>query len=132
MSTELFANYISEKALLGSIGENQRVIKTLLKAKVQAIKKVQSAMDEKARTKTPLNDRQQRIFHEFTGVYAKEGRLLKESLMRIENIQHDLHTESTQPFMLSLLLLQKHQDNAIKSLRLMIASGQETLKVIVK
>ena len=127
MSTESISDYISEKTLLGSIGENQRHIKTLLKTKANTIKKVQSAMDDKARTKTPLNDRQQRVFHEFMGVYAKEGGRLQESLMRAENIQNYLHTESTQPFILSLMLLQKHQCIAINSLRHMIASGQETL-----
>ena len=130
MSTESIADYISEKTLLGSIGDNHRHIKTLLKTKANTIKKVQSAMDEKARTKTPLNDRQQRIFHEFTGIYAKEGGKLKENLVCIEHIQHDLHTENIHPFILSLMLLQRHQHSAIKSLRRMIASGQEALSVL--
>jgi len=130
MSVEIQANYSSDKALLGSIGENHRYIKTLLKSKAKTIKEVQSAMDEKARTKTPLNEGQQRIFYEFTGLYAKEGGRLQESLVRIEHIQHDLHTENTQPFILSLLLLQRHQTSAIKSLRRMIASGQKTLRML--
>ena len=87
-------------------------------------------MDQKARTKTPLNERQQRIFHEFAGLYAKEGGKLQEALVRMEHIQHELHTENTQPFILSLLLLQRHQHNAISSLRRMIASGKKTLSVL--
>ena len=128
MSTDfIFENdYMSEKTLLGSIGKNHRYIQILLKTKANTFKEVQSAMDEKARTKTPLNDRQQRIFHEFTGLYAKEGGRLKESLVRMEYIQEDLHTENTGAFMLSLLLLQRHQNSAIKSLRRMIASGERT------
>ena len=130
MSIEILSDYTSVKPLLGSIGENHRYIKTLLKTKANTIKKVQSAMDEKARTKTPLNEGQQRIFHEFTGLYAKEGGKLQESLVRMEHIQQDLHTENTQPFILSLLLLQRQQHSAIKSLRRMIASGQKTLSTL--
>ena len=84
-------------------------------------------MDEKALSKTPLSEGQQRVFHEFTGLYAKEGGRLQQSLMRIEYIQNDLHTEKTQSFMLALLLMQRHQYSAIKSLRRIIASGQEAL-----
>ena len=130
MSIQTLSDHTSVKPLLGSIGENHRYIKTLLKTKANTIKQVQSAMDEKARTKTPLNERQQRIFHEFTGLYAKEGGKLQESLVRMEHIQHDLHMENTQPFMLSLLILQRHQHSAIKSLRRMIASGQKTLSTL--
>ena len=130
MSYESIAGYIDTKTLLGSIGENQRNIKKLLKTKANTIKEVQSAMDEKARAKTPLDESQQRTFYEFTGTYAKEGGRLKENLMRMEHIQNVLHTENTGAFTLSLLLLQRHQHSAIKSLRRMIASGQETLNVL--
>jgi|GEM_PF-3113510 len=116
------------KTLLGSIGSNQRNIKTLLKNKAVTIKEVQSAMDEKARSKTPLNEGQQRRFSKFTGLYAKEGGRLQESLLRLEHIQDELHNENTQAIILSLLLMQRHQDNAIKSLRRMIASGEEILE----
>ena len=130
MNIETLSDYISAKTLLGSIGENHRYIKTLLKSKVSIIKKVQSAMDEKARTKTPLDERQQRSFYEFTGLYAKEGGKLQQSLMRLEYIQNDLHTENSEAFMLSLLLLQRHQKGAITSLRLMIASAKKTLDIL--
>jgi len=130
MSVEIQASYTSDKTLLGSIGENHRYIKMLLKHKASTIKAVQSAMDKKARTKTPLNEGQQRIFSDFTGLYAIEGGILKESLMRMQHIQNELHTENTQPFMLSLLLLRGHQKNAIKSLRRMIASGEKALSVL--
>lgn len=130
MSTETIYETNDLKTLLGSIGKNNRYLKTLLKTKANTINEVQSAMDKKARTKTPLSERQRRIFHEFTGMYAKEGGNLKESLMRMEHVQYLIHTENTQPFVLSLLLLQKHQHNAIKSLRHIIASGQKTLSVL--
>ena len=130
MTTELINDYISEKTLLGSIGKNHRYIQTLLKEKANIIKKVQLVMDEKARTKTPLNDKQQRMFQNFTGAYAKEGGKLKESLMRMEHIQNDLHSNKTQPFILALVLLQKHQINAINSLRRMIASGKKALSIL--
>ena len=130
MSTETKIGYVETKTLLEIIKENQKHIKTLLKAKANTIKEVQSAMDKNARTKTPLNNKQQRIFYEFTGLYAKEGGSLQKSLMRMEYIQYILHTENTQPFMLSLLLLQRHQNSAIKSLRRIIASGQKTLSIL--
>jgi len=114
------------KTLLGSIGSNQSEIKVLLKTKSKTIKKVQSAMDEKARTKTPLNEGQQRIVNELTGLYAKEGGQLQESLMRMEHVQDDLH--SGKAVMLSLLLLQRHQSRAITCLRRIIASCERTLK----
>ena len=72
-------------SLLGSIGENNRRIKILLRKKSQMINEVQSAMDQKARTKTPLNERQQQTFHEFTGVFAREGGNLQQSLMKMDN-----------------------------------------------
>jgi len=131
MSIEIQAYQTYDKTLLGSIGENHRYIKTLLKTKANTIKEVQSAMDKKAHTKTPLNEGQQRAFNDFTGFYAKEGGKLQESLMRMEHVQHDLHNENnTQPFILSLLILQRHQNNAIKSLRRMIASGEKILSVL--
>ena len=128
---EAITDHISAKTLLGSIGENQRYIKALLKTKAATVKEVQSAMDKKARTKTPLDERQQRIFHEFTGIYAKEGGKLKESLVRMEHIQQIIHTESSEPFTLSLLLLKRHQNSAIHSLYCMIEAGQKTLNVIL-
>jgi len=120
-------DYTNAKAVLGSIEKNHRSIKKLLKAKVNIISKVQLKMDEKARTKTPLDEEQQRTFNVFTGMYAQEGGRLQESLVRIELIQNDLHNEDTQPFMLSLLLLQRHQNSAIDSLRRMITSGEKAL-----
>jgi len=120
-------NHTSAKTLLGSIGENHRHIKTLLKAKMDTIKKIQSAMDQKVRTKTPLNERKQRNFNKFTSIYAQEGGKLQESLIHIESIQRDLHTENSQSLTLSLLLMQKHQNKAIKSLDSIIAVGEEVL-----
>ncbi|MCL2398727.1 MAG: hypothetical protein FWC91_03150 [Defluviitaleaceae bacterium] len=130
MNAELLYEHTDLKTLLGSIGENHRYIKILLKTKSNNIKEIQSVMDEKARTKTPLNEGQQRVFYEFIGLHAKEGGNLQKSLMRIEYIQNILHNENTQPFKLALLLLQKHQDSAIKSLRRMITSCQQTLNVL--
>ena len=116
--------------LLVNIEKNHMHIKTLLRTKAKTIKKVQSAMDEKARTKTPLTNRQQRIFHEFTGLYAMEGGRLKEYLMRIEHIPYVLHTEKDESFMFSLLLLQRHQSSAIKSLRRIIEFSFKILNVL--
>ena len=130
MNAETLYEYTELKTLLGSIGKNHRYIEILLKTKANNIKEIQSVMDEKARTKTPLDERQQRVFHEFAGLYAKEGGNLQKSLVRIEHIQYALHTENTQPFKLSLLLLQRHQNSAIKSLRQMIVSCQQTLTVL--
>jgi len=124
------ADYTSAKTLLRSIEENHRYIKSLLKVKVDTIKKVKSEMDYKVRTKTPLNEGQQRIFSIFTGIYTQEGGKLQDSLVRIESIQDELHSKGTQPFLLSLMLLQKYQSIAIKSLHCMIASGEETLSVL--
>ena len=88
-------------------------------------------MDEKARSKTPLNKSQQRSFTEFTGVFAKEGAKLKKSLVRIEYIQSILHNDAEPaPLELSLLLMQRHQNSAISSLRRMIASAAITLDVL--
>jgi len=115
------------KTLIGNIGENHRYIKTLLKAKVDTIKKIQSAMDQKVRTKTPLSEGKQRNFNKFTSIYAQEGGKLQESLIHIESIQRDLHTENSQSLTLSLLLLQKHQHKAIKSLNQIITIGEEVL-----
>ena len=123
----IIPNHTSAKTLLGSIGENHRHIRTLLKAKVDTIKKIQFTMDQKVRTKTPLNERKQRDFNKFSAVYAQEGGKLQESLIHIESIQHDLHTENSQSLTLSLLLLQKHQYRAIKSLNQIITMGEEML-----
>jgi len=128
MNAEMLEPYTAEETLLGSIGENHRHIKILLKKKAQTIKQVQSAMDQKARTKTPLNKCQQRMFYEFSGLYAHEGGKLQKSLVRIEHIQSTLHTE--QSVLLQLLLLQTQQTNAIRSLRRMIASCEETLDML--
>jgi len=123
----IIPNHTPAKTLLGSIGENHRHIKTLLKAKVDTIKKIQSAMDQKVRTKTPLNEGKQLKINKFSAVYAQEGGKLQESLIHIESIQRDLHTENSQSLTLSLLLLQKHQNKAIKSLDKIIATGEEVL-----
>ena len=126
-----------DKALLGSIGDNHRIIKALLARKASTIRRVQSAMDYKARTKTPLNERQQHIFNEFAGLYAKEGGKLRQSLMGMEHIQealNHLHNERRQhifrereAFLQSLFFLHKHQSSAIASLHRLIASGERTL-----
>ena len=120
-------SYTDLKTLLGSIGKNTRHIKMLLKNQSSIANKVQSAMDKKARTKTPLNEGQQCIYNKFYGLYAQEGGKLQECLVRIEYIQNDLHTEKNQPFILALLLMQRHQYSAIDSLRRIIASGHEAL-----
>ena len=129
MSTESFDTYTNPKTLLGSIGRNHRYIKALLQSKAKIIKKVQQIMDDKARSKTPFNKSQQRVFTEFTGVYAKEGGKLKKALKRIEHLQSILHNETEPaPLELSLLLMQRHQNSAITSLRRMIASATATLE----
>ena len=128
MNAEILEPYTLEETLLGSIGENHRNIKSLLKKKAQTIKQVQSAMDEKARTKTPLNQSQQRMFYEFNGLYAHESGKLQKSLVRIEHIQSTLHTG--QYVLLQLLLLQTQQTYAIRSLRRMVAFCEETLDML--
>ena len=132
MGAEEITSYFSDKTLLGSIEENHRYIKELLLIKANIMSQVQSAMDKRARTKTPLSERRQRVFSEFTSVYAKEGGQLRESLTKIEHIQNLIHTEkNTLDFMLSVSLLKKHQNNAIKNLRLMISSSENVLTAIL-
>jgi hypothetical protein len=115
------------QAMLGSIAEHQRSIKQLLKQKAQITKKVQTALDQKAKTKTPLNERQVRIFGEFTDFYTQEGGLLQEALMRMECTYETLHTQSAEPLWLSLLSFQLNQRNAIDSLRRIIAFGEKLI-----
>ena len=76
------------KILWGSIEENNRYIKTLLQEKSQKLNEMQYAMDNKARNKTPLNERQVQNIHEFAGLYAQEGGVLQQSLMGIQNTIH--------------------------------------------
>jgi hypothetical protein len=125
------------KALLGSFGENNRYIKTLLREKSIKINEVQSVMDRKARTKTPLDERQVRNIHEFAGLCTQEGGILQQSLMSIENTirisietHHYIHTENTEGVLMALATLHRHQNKAIHSLRRMIASSENTLKLL--
>ena len=124
-------DYSTDKTLLGSIGEHHRLIQMLLSEKSRTLKNVQIIMDQKARNKTPLHEKQLRKFNEFTGLYAREGGLLKDSLVRIVSIHTMLHTKSAEPLWLSLLTLQKQQRNAINSLRRMIASGEQLLEMLM-
>jgi len=115
--------------LLGRISENNRRIKNLLLEKNQKERDVQLVMELKARTKTPLNERQQQIFHEFTGLYAKEGGKIRRTLMNMENTLEDLlHNRDTEPTLTRLTAFHEHQRNAIHSLRRLIASGDDTLE----
>lgn len=127
----------SVKTLLGSIGENHRYIKILLREKCEKFHDVQSAMDQKARTKTPLDERQVQSFHEFAGVCATEGGILQQSLMNMESTirygiepQTFLHIENTELLLQSLKTLHSHQSHAIHSLRRMIASSENTLRML--
>ena len=127
----------SVKTLLGSIGKNNSDIKALLKEKSRKVNEVQIIMDKKARTKTPLNERQQQTIHELTGVYAKEGGLVRQSLMSMEHtIKNNfekyvtIHTENTEVFLHTLSVFHKHQSSAIHSLRRMIAVSEETLALL--
>jgi len=124
------------KTLLGSIGENNRNIKILLREKSRKVHEVQTAMEKKAQTKTPLDERQQATFHEFAGLYAKEGGMLRQSLMSMEHTRKtmekhpDVHMENTEAFYHTLKIFHGHQRNAIISLRRMIASSETTLQFL--
>ena len=125
------------KALLQSIGENNGCIKKLLQEKYIKLNAVKSAMDNKARNKTPLNKSQVQDIHEFAGLYARERSNLQTSLMGIENTirfnieKHSaLHIENTEAVLIALATLHLHQNKAIHSLRRMIASSEKTLELL--
>ncbi len=120
-------------ALMGTIGENNRQIKKLLRDRHRKIDEVNVIMDQKARNKTPLNERQRQSFHEFTGVYAQEGGNLKQTLMGMENAvksELELHTENSEALLQSLTALHGLQKNAIYSLRRLIASSESALSAL--
>jgi hypothetical protein len=119
-------------ALLGSIGENNRRINKLLREKRVKMNQVQSIVERKAKTKTPLNERQVQNFHEFAGLYTQEGGILQQSLMGInhtlaQGIQKHTGADNTE---IVLITLHKHQKKAIASLRRIIASSENTLQLL--
>ena len=122
-------------AMLGSIGENNRTIQVLLQMKSAKTQAVQAAMNQKARTKTPLNQRQQDMFIELTGVFAAEGGRLQQSLLDMENtvlinFKEELHTKNDAIFTQSLMRLLDQQHTAIYSLRRMIAHSEKMLCIL--
>ena len=122
----------ADETMLGSIGlsisDYQRIIGRLLNHRSITLSNVQRALDQKARTKTPFNDKQLRLFSEFTGLCAREGGRLKDSLLCVAHYR--IHTENTEPLWQSLLQLQASQRSAIISLRRIIASGERLLETL--
>ena len=117
--------------LLGSIGENNRRIKILLKEKTLKFHEVQDAMDRNARTKTPLNERQVQNFHEFAGLCAQEGGKLQHSLMGIDTtLKNGIAMDAEKNTEAVLIAIHKHQHKAIASLRRLIASSEMTLQLL--
>jgi hypothetical protein len=120
----------SLNTLMVSAIEDNWQISSLLWLKSRRLYKIKALMEQKARNKTPLDERQRQSFHEFMMLYAQEGGNLKETLMGLNHALSndiDLHNENSEALLKSLTALHGLQRNAIHSLRRLIASSDNIL-----
>jgi hypothetical protein len=117
-------------SLMASAIKDNWQISSLLWLRSRRLDKIKALMEQKARNKTPLNERQRQSFHEFMMLYAREGGNLKETLMGLNHTLSndiDLHNENTEALLESLTALHGLQRNAIHSLRRLIASSDNII-----
>lgn len=124
--------------LMSYINEKNRSLKTLLKEKAKVVSKIQTVMDLRAYTKTPLNERQISSFSDFTGFYAEKAGALQETLKKIVH-QKDLritkkellHNQADYSMIFNeLKSLSDTQSDAIYVLHSIIESGERTLQAL--
>ncbi len=112
--------------ILTDIDRNNQKLMSLLSQKKRVVERIRTAMDLRAYTKTPLNEKQRQYFDEFTGVYQQEALNLSHSLKAITGTGLHKHTDPVHLHN-SLKSLSDKQTEAIHSLNSIIGAGERTL-----
>jgi hypothetical protein len=124
--------------LIGSINEKNRNLKSLLKEKSNLLDKIQTLLDFRVYSKSPLSESQINSFTSFTGFYSEEAGVLQETLRKIDD-EKDLrdtkkellHNDADYSAIIEeLKSFNDSQASAIGSLRNIIEVGNRTLQVL--
>jgi hypothetical protein len=118
-------------SLMVTTAKDNRQLRSLMRLKSRKFNEVNALLEQKARNKTPLDERQRQNFHEFMRLYAQEGGMLKQTLVGLDytlRTKIDLHNENLEALLQSMTALHGLQVTAIHSLRRLIASSENVLE----
>jgi peptidoglycan hydrolase CwlO-like protein len=121
--------------IMSEIDTQQQNITSLLKHRNKLTEKIQTALDLRAHTKTPLDDTQLTAFAQFTEICGTEGSILSSRLNTQERLNEAkseiLHNNTDCEALLSeLRAVHDDQCEAVYSLGRIIETGERTLQAL--